>query len=87
MPRWATIRVETASGSIHGSGLQGDQGYRTVSGEVRLIGVGGRVVIDGVSGDVAVRADARLDLEARVVSADVEAVAPEFGVVRIRSTR
>ena len=86
VPRWATVRVETASGSIHGSGLQGDQGYRTVSGEVRLTGVGGRVDIDGVSGNVAVRADARLDLEARVVSADLEAVAPEFGVVRLRST-
>ncbi len=86
VPRWATVRVETASGSIRGSGLQGDQGYRTVSGDVRLTGVGGRVVIDGVSGDVAVRADARLDLEARVVSADLEAVAPEFGVVRLRTT-
>ncbi len=86
VPRWATVRVETASGSIHGSELQGDQGYRTVSGAVRLTGVGGHVVIDGVSGDVSVRADARLDLEARVVSADLEAVAPEFGVVRIRTT-
>ena len=66
--------------------LQGDQRYRTVSGDLRLTGVAGRVVIDGVSGDVAVRANARLDLEARVVSADLEATAPEFGVVRVKTT-
>ncbi len=86
VPRGATLRIETASGSIHGDGLQGDQRYRTVSGDLRLTGVAGRVVIDGVSGDVAVRANARLDLEARVVSADLEATAPEFGVVRVKTT-
>jgi hypothetical protein len=85
VPRRATVTIETASGSIDANGLQGEQRYRTVSGEMRLTGVGGHVVIDGVSGDVALRADARIDLEARVVSADLEASAPEFAVVRVKT--
>lgn len=86
VPHDAVVRVATASGAIRAHGLHGEQRYRTVSGDIRLTGAGGHLVLDGVSGDVEIRADARIDLEARVVSADIEASAPVFGIVRVKTT-
>lgn len=48
---WGTkVRMETMSGSIEAGSLVGDQKYRTVSGDIRLWGLGGLVEASSISG-------------------------------------
>src|SRR3954468_19868242 len=72
VPRRAAGVVESASGDISGDGLEGDQQYRTASGNLTMRGCAGRLVVDAVSGDIDVVAVADIDLSARTVSGDFE---------------
>jgi len=72
LPRRATVVVETSSAEIEVDGLDGDQRYRTSSGDLVLREVGGRIAIETVSGDVDVVATGQAEVTLRTVSGDVE---------------
>jgi Toastrack DUF4097 len=71
LPRRATVVIESVSAGVDGMGLLGDQRLRTTSGEVTLLGAGGRIAIEAVSGDVDVVATEDLELTIRTVSGDI----------------
>ena len=52
------VIVEGSSADLAAIGLRGEQRYRTASGDIELHGVGGRLAIEAVSGDVDVMAAA-----------------------------
>ena len=85
VPRGAVVRLETASGSVHGDGLRGEQYYRAASGSVKLTDVSGDITVDHVSGDVKIRGTGPLRLTARTVSGDVNASAPVFEKFQART--
>jgi DUF4097 and DUF4098 domain-containing protein YvlB len=72
LPRRATVVIETGSAEVDADGLLGDQRYRTASGDLTLRGVGGRIAVEAVSGDVDVIAGGEADVSLRTVSGDVE---------------
>ena len=78
VPRGARVRLESASGSLIVEGMTGAQSYRTVSGSIRLTDAAGRIAIDQVSGDVALRGVAPIALEIRTVSGALDLTAPRF---------
>ena len=53
MPRGARVEVTAVSAEIRANGLVGEQPYKTVSGDVLLDGVGGR--ISATSGSAVMR--------------------------------
>jgi hypothetical protein len=86
LPRLATLVVETTNAEIEGEGLLGDQRYRTTSGEVTLRGVGGRIVIDAVSGDLDIIATDDSEMTVKSVSGDVAIRAATLRSLRATST-
>ena len=72
VPRHATVALDTASGDVDVRGLDGEQRYRTASGEITAVGVSGPIGIDAVSGDVHLRASGPLELSGRLVSGDID---------------
>jgi len=82
-PAATSLRVEDVSAEVHVDGLVGVQRHRTASGERRLVGVAGDVVIEGMSGDARVQALGDLALEVRTVSGDVRVVAQLLKVLRV----
>lgn len=85
VPHGATIRIDTASGSVHIDGLRGEQHYRAASGSIGLTNVAGEITVDHVSGDVKVRGSGPVSLAARTVSGDVNASAPIFDKIHSRT--
>lgn len=71
VPRGARLSVDTASADVHGTGLLGDQRYRTASGSIELDGAAGTIGIDAVSGSVDLRVEGEVGLSGRAVSGDV----------------
>ena len=71
VPAGARIHLDTASASIHGTGLRGEQRYRTASGSIDLDAAAGEIAIDAVSGSVDLRVDGDVGLSGRAVSGDV----------------
>lgn len=84
VPRGATVRLDTASGSVHVDGLHGEQRYRAASGSIELTDVAGDITVDHVSGDIKVRGSGPLSLVARTVSGSVSASAPTFEKLQAR---
>jgi hypothetical protein len=82
VPRLAEVRIEGASADVQGEGLQGDQRYVSVSGDMYLTDSGGALRVNTVSGDVTIRATDQLDLRFEVVSGDVSVIAPRLEGLR-----
>ncbi len=86
VPRGAAVVIETASGEIEGTDLQGSTRIRTASGEVDLRGLAGVVDVEAVSADVTLIAAGDLDLRARTISGDLAVRAPRLGRAEIGTT-
>jgi DUF4097 and DUF4098 domain-containing protein YvlB len=94
VPRHASVSLGTASGDLKVTGLDGEQRYRTASGEIHAVAVAGPIGIDAVSGDVRIEAAGTVDLSGRLVSGDLAvrggilrsvAVATTSGDIRLES--
>ncbi len=85
VPHGTRVSVVTASGSIRADGLDADQRYRSVSGDVVVDGNGGRMDIDTVSGDVRVVSTSELELDVRTVSGDLVVSAPVLRSLKAKS--
>ena len=86
LPRLAETIVQTASGAVSATGLQGDQNYRTASGDIRLERVGGRVTAETVSGDVVIGVEGSVELIVKSVSGDVAIDGDLIERVRLTTT-
>jgi hypothetical protein len=76
---WGTqVRLETMSGSIEALSLIGDQKYRTVSGEIRLWGLGGLVEAGAISGSISLERGGDLRLRCNTISGSIKAMADRF---------
>jgi hypothetical protein len=78
VPWGARVRLETMSGSVEAVNLVGDQKYRTVSGEVRMWGLGGIVEAGSISGSVMLDRGGDIRLRANTVSGRVSLRAARF---------
>ena len=76
VPHGANVSIETQSGDIEASDLDGSKAFRTASGEVVLQRLSGAVEVETVSGDLEIEGPAPLDLKGRTVSGDVELRVP-----------
>ncbi len=85
LPPGAELRFEGVSADLQTSGLRGPQSYKTVSGDLLLQEAGGSLRIQGVSGDITIRADAQLALQTNAVSGDLSAMSPSFASLRASS--
>jgi hypothetical protein len=84
---WGTkVRIETMSGSIEAIALVGDQKYRTVSGDVRLWGLGGLVEASSISGQVSLDNGGDVRLRASSVSGAVKVRARCFYGMTVNTT-
>jgi hypothetical protein len=86
LPPLAETIVQTASGAVSATGLQGDQNYRTASGDIRLERTGGRVTAETVSGDVAIGVEGSVELIVKSVSGDVAIDGDLIERVRLTTT-
>jgi Putative adhesin len=80
----AGLRVQSASGDVRGTTIDGDARLQTVSGDVRLGTVTGEVTTTLVSGDFAID-DAHTDLSAKSVSGDQRIGAVRAGQIKVQS--
>ena len=76
VPHGANVTIETQSGDIEASDLDGAKAFRTASGEVVLQRLSGALEVETVSGDLEIEGPAPLDLKGRTVSGDVELRVP-----------
>jgi hypothetical protein len=83
VPASSRIAYTGVSADVLGIGLRGGQEYRTVSGDLVLSDLGGRIRVNGVSGDVSLRAEEPISLQANTVSGDLSVVAPRIEECRI----
>jgi hypothetical protein len=84
---WGTrVRLETMSGSIEAISLIGDQKYRTVSGDIRLWGLGGIVEAGSISGSIALDRGGDLRLRCNTISGGIRARANCFHGMILSST-
>ncbi len=84
---WGTkVRIETMSGTIEASSLMGDQKYRTVSGDLRLWGLGGLIEASSISGPVTLDNGGDVRLRASSVSGTVKARARCFYGMTVNTT-
>src|SRR5262245_6244 len=86
LPRNTTVQLETASADVHVDGLAGDGRYRTASGELTLVAVGGAVDIEAVSGDVEVSSTAEMSIGCRTVSGEVTVRAAKLSRLQVTTT-
>ena len=54
VPPAAETTIQTTSGTIVGTGLRGDQHYRSASGDIQLTRAAGRITTETVSGEVGI---------------------------------
>jgi hypothetical protein len=85
VPAECRVRMSGVSAELTAIGLRGQQHYNTVSGDLVLTDAGGAVKLNCVSGDVSIRSQGPLEVEATTVSGDLSVVAPEYGLVRINT--
>lgn len=85
IPRDARADVETASGSVLALDLTRGAHVRTASGDVELAGIGGEILVNGVSGAIRVRASSSASLELTSVSGRIDAIAASASAIRARS--
>jgi hypothetical protein len=84
---WGTrVRLETMSGSIEAISLIGDQKYRTVSGDIRLWGLGGIVEAGSISGSIGLDSGGDLRLRCNTISGGIRARANCFHGMILSST-
>jgi hypothetical protein len=84
---WGTrVRYETMNGSIEASALVGDQKYRTISGEIRMFGLGGLIEAGSLSGSVILDDGGDVRLKANSVSGAIKARARRFYVLNASTT-
>jgi hypothetical protein len=86
VPTLADVAINTASGWIDVQGLRGSQRHHTVSGEIGLRAVGGRLDVAAVSGDVAIELAAAATVAVKTVSGDVSARGGQLDALRIQTT-
>jgi hypothetical protein len=82
VPNGAALRMETVSGDVNATGLDGEQRYTTVSGDLVILDGAGSVRLNTVSGDALLRALAALALRAETVSGDLGVTAPRLDALR-----
>jgi len=85
LPRGARVEINSVSGDIQAFGTLGDQSYRSVSGDIILNRVGGRVNATTVSGDAAVRADEPMETDVTSTSGDLEISGPLLRASKLRT--
>lgn len=83
IPAATTVAFTGVSSDLTGIGLRGAQDYKTVSGDLVLSDLAGRVRLTGVSSDVTVRAEGPVWLHANTVSGDLSIFAPRVEECRI----
>ncbi len=84
---WGThVRLETMSGSIEAGSLVGDQKYRTVSGDIRLWGLGGLVEASSISGPVTLDSGGDVRIRASSISGAVKVRARCFYGMSVNTT-
>jgi DUF4097 and DUF4098 domain-containing protein YvlB len=86
VPESAETTIQTASGAITGTGLRGDQQYRSASGDVELTRGSGRITAETVSGDVGIVAEDAVDLIVKTVSGKVAVEGGRMERVRLTTT-
>lgn len=85
VPTSARIDIKAVNADIETRGLVGDQTYKTVSGDLTMDDGGGRVSATTVSGDVRLTGVQPLEANLTSTSGDIEAFAPMFQPVRMRT--
>jgi hypothetical protein len=80
----AGLRVQSASGDVRASTVDGEARLQSVSGDVRIGTVGGPVSATLVSGDFAID-DAGADLSAKTVSGDQRIGSIREGQIKLQS--
>jgi hypothetical protein len=83
IPAGTQLSYTGVSADLTVSGVTGAQDYRTVSGDLVLTDVAGRIRISGVSSDVSLRATDPIWLQANTVSGDLSAIAPRIEECRV----
>jgi hypothetical protein len=84
---WGTkVRLETMSGSIEAASLVGDQKYRTVSGDIRLWGLGGLVEASSISGPVTLDNGGDVRVRASSISGSIKVRARCFYGMTVNTT-
>lgn len=83
VPKSATVRIETVSGDLNASELDGEQRYATVSGDLVILDTAGSVRLNTVSGDAHLRAPGSLALRAEAVSGDLGVRAQRLDALRV----
>lgn len=83
IPASAALRVETVSGDVNATTLEGEQRYTAVSGDLVIIDGAGSVRLNTVSGDALVRARGALELRAETVSGDLGITSPRLDAMRV----
>jgi hypothetical protein len=85
VPRRALVRVEIASGAVHGEGIVGRQRYRSASGDLDLSGAAGTIEMEAVSGGLRVSGPGPVKVRARTVSGDAELETGRIGGLDLSS--
>jgi hypothetical protein len=76
VPHGARVEINGVSSDINAKALDGQQTYKTVSGDIDIDGHGGRVSVTTVSGGVQLAADRPLEASLTTTSGNVELGAP-----------
>jgi hypothetical protein len=85
VPRQARLQFNGVSADVTSTGIKGAQQYQTVSGDLVVNDAAHRVGVKSVSGDVSVRADEPIALDASAVSGDLYVVAPRLDQLTINT--
>ena len=85
VPFNARVDVSAVSADVEANMLTGDQSYKTVSGDLRIEGTGGRISAVTVSGDVSLIAVRPAEVNLTTTSGDIEASGDTFQPVRLKT--
>lgn len=86
VPAGATVVVEAETADLSIAGLEGEQRYRTASGDIVVRGGAGTLTLEAVSGDVDIAIAGTATLGARTVSGDVNVEAAHLTGLRATTT-
>ncbi|HEX2627241.1 MAG TPA: DUF4097 family beta strand repeat-containing protein [Candidatus Limnocylindrales bacterium] len=86
VPHGASVLIDSASGELEASDLDGEKQFRTASGDVQLRRLAGPVEVQTVSGDINVEGQAPIDLSLRSVSGDVRVRVPRLKRLDLTTT-
>jgi hypothetical protein len=85
LPRNTRVDITAVSSDIESHDLDGDQTYKTVSGDLVIAGASGRVSATTVSGDLQLLAGDATEANLTTTSGDIEAEARMFSPVRVKT--